>query len=390
MTTAPYPLDLDRVYLEIDPIKQGRAWHHSQGLATPTSRWRAYLNQLGLQTLLPWLTEESTGRVRTLLAPPLWPTVWEWVSGTAVEVGQSRLVLLPVEATDADELRVPQEWVDIPSWVGDYYLLLQVNMDDGWVKLAGLTTHETLKNQGDYDWRDRTYSLIASDLISDPNVIWVAEAMAPVAAKRTAVAPLPALPRVQAQSLIQRLSNPALLDPRLTIDFVSWGALLAHGGWRRQMSQQRWGTPNSFDVGQWLQSGIDQLAAQLGWQSVSFQPATVGARGDADGDEQGCLSRSLQIVKDGMEEDYRLQVSALEGDTPNAWRFELRKLNGLVPQGITLRLLTEDLQPFENNQVTAIEPTDVLYIDVALAPAEVIVWAVEPTPNQYEPEMLRF
>ena len=64
---------------------------------------------------------------------------------------------------------------------------------------------------------------------------------------------------------------------------------------------------------------------------------------------QTALSKAVTIEGEG----YRLQLSKILSEQPNAWRFELRKLNGVVPAGITLRLLTEDLQPFENNEVTA-------------------------------------
>jgi len=194
----------------------------------------------------------------------------------------------------------------------------------------------------------------------------------------------------QAQQLITRLSNPELLNPRLAVDFASWSALMAHGGWRRQMTEQRWGRPAAFSVGQWLQSGITQIAAQIGWQSVSFQPAAEGARGEEASMATTGFLRTVEILEENRIENYVLQISLLEGDMPNAWRFELRKLNGLVAQGVVLRLLSEDLQPFENNEVTAREPVDLLYVDVALAPGEGIVWAIEPVPAQYEPEILRF
>ncbi|PSO81051.1 MAG: hypothetical protein BRC41_15925 [Cyanobacteria bacterium QH_9_48_43] len=56
------------------------------------------------------------------LAPsPALPSFWEVVNGTAIALSGVRLVLIPSEAADLSELRVPQEWVDIPSWGGDYY-----------------------------------------------------------------------------------------------------------------------------------------------------------------------------------------------------------------------------------------------------------------------------
>lgn len=403
MTSAASPFDLDtdldRVYLEIDPALRATAWSQSQQLVTPASRWRAYLNQVGLQTLLPWIADEITPRVKPMLAMPLLPTIWEWVGGVGIDMrleGRTeRWVLLPTEAIDEDELRVPQEWVDIPSWVGDYYVQMQVNVDDGWVKLAGFATHQALKADGYLDMGDRAYSLPASDLIADINLVSVSQALIPTVSKQASLADSTLssalnLELSQAQQLITRLSNPALLNPRLAVDFARWSALMAHGGWRRQMAEQRWGRPASFSVGQWLQSGITQLAEQIGWQSVSFQPAAVGARGEGASVPSTGLSRTIEILEKNRVENYVLQISPLEGDVPNAWRFELRKLNGFVAQGMTLRLLSEDLQPFENNEVLATEPVDVLYVDVALAPGEGIVWAIEPVPAQYEPEILRF
>ena len=380
-----FDLDLDLLYLEIEPSLPAQIWQESQFLATPASRWRAYLNQLALQTLLPWLSEEAGGRVHPMLKQALLPTVWEWVSGTAVDVDDWRLVLLPTEAMDADELRVPQEWVDIPEWLGDYYLHVQVNPDDGWVKVAGMATHQLLKAQGVYDWRDRSYALPTSDLITDVNVMTVSQALMPAVTKRVAVAPIPSLPLARANSLIQRLSDLSLRDPRLAIDFSSWSALMVHGGWRRQMAQQRWGRPAAFSVGQWLQSGVSQLAQALDWQEVTFQPATAGARGDATAPQVG-LARPVQIEGDR----YILQVSPVEPQAMNAWRFELRKLDGVVAPGVVLRLLAEDLQPFENNEAVATEPIEALYVEVALEPGEGIVWEVVPTPDQYESEILRF
>ena len=46
-----FDLDLDCTYLEVASSVQERAWQTSQRLATPASRWRAYLNQMSLDTV---------------------------------------------------------------------------------------------------------------------------------------------------------------------------------------------------------------------------------------------------------------------------------------------------------------------------------------------------
>lgn len=381
-------LDLEQVYVEIDPTLRETVWQQSQGLATAASRWQAYVNGLALRSLLPWIQENVTAtRCAPMLKTALWPTVWEWVTGSAIAVGEQCWVLVPTEAMDADELRVPQEWIDSLDWMGDYYLLVQVNAEDGWVKIAGFASHIQIKEQGEFDGCDRTYSLLSEALTTDINIIDLTTTLVPNAVTRAAVQPISLLSSERADQLMARLSNPALLNPRLAIDFASWSALLSHGGWRREMSAQRQGIASSFSVGTWLQNGISQMAQQLGWQTISFQPAVAGSRGDEESrTTQTALLRS--VVINGA--DYTLEVAPLDSEQPNAWRFTLRKLTGLIPAGVTLSLLTEALQPFENNAATSTEPTESLYVDVAIAPDEAIVWAVTPTPDQYEAEILRF
>ena len=51
-------------------------------------------------------------------------------------------------------------------------------------------------------------------------------------------------------------------------------------------------------------------------------------------------------------------------------RFELRNLTvgAAIPRGFKLRLLTEDLQPFPNNEDIPITAGKQLYVEIALEP----------------------
>ncbi|MER3477382.1 MAG: hypothetical protein C4287_13920, partial [Leptolyngbya sp. ERB_1_2] len=75
----------------------------------------------------------------------------------------------------------------------------------------------------------------------------------------------------------------------------------------------------------------------------------------------------------------------------DVWRFELQSTAGaLIPGGFKLRLLTEDLLPFENNEDVATNAIDCLYLEVRLAPGDALVWETEPLPESYEREILCF
>ncbi|MCC5638665.1 DUF1822 family protein [Nostoc sp. CHAB 5844] len=354
--------------------------------STSGIRWRAYINQISLEAFLSWVrTEQNQSAIWPQLAAL--PSFWEFVNGCAIAIQDLRLVLIPTTAIDTDELRVPQEWVDISDWAADYYISVQVNPNAGWVSICGYTTHLQLKTKGVYDASDRAYSLDENDLIKNINGLWITRQLCPEEILRDSVAPLPKLPLAQAQNLLQRLSNPEIVIPRLAIPFEIWGALIAHGGWRQQLYERRQDALQQWSIPQWLQSGVSELAQQFGWNVTSLQLAPRGVR-SRETEEYGALSRQLTLAGN----IYELRIFPIGNLTDNTWRFELRNANSeeMIPVGFKLRLLTEDLQAFANNEDTAKQAIAQLYIDVVLEPGEGIVWEVEPTPEGYDQEILRF
>jgi hypothetical protein len=376
-------LTTQQLYLEIPATTT-----HSTSFSTAAAQRRAYLNQICLSAVQEWLKTDKR------LDAKIWPNVsalmsfWEIVNGSVLTIGSQRFCLLPTEAIDADELRVPQEWIDIPSWIADYYVLLQVDSDEGYVKVVGYTTHADLKTKGQYDADDRTYTLPTEDLIADINVIWLAQEFCATQTLRTAVPALATLEQAQANQLITRLSASEQVIPRLAIPFSLWAALIAHGGWRQRLYEQRQGLPEQWSVSQWLQTGLSELATQLGWGQGNAQaaPVMLGSRGLSSGTT--AMQRELTIAS----QPYLLQIIPQTSDNQTVWRFTLSSptSNQPIPAGFTLRLLSEDLQPFENNSDTAIAPVAQLYVDVILAQGEGIVWEVEPQPEGYDREILRF
>ncbi|MBK1987752.1 DUF1822 family protein [Sphaerospermopsis aphanizomenoides BCCUSP55] len=371
--------------LEIPDTTQQKARLSSQSFSNSYSRYQAYINELCLNTVLQWLQEDLTPQAKVWLSTNTLPSFWEFVNGTSVIIDSKKLILVPQDTIDLSELRVPQEWVDIPTWVGDYYLAVQVEPEDGYVKIWGYCTHEQLKTKGNYDASDRTYSLDANDITPDINILTLTLQLCPTENTRQTITSLPPLPQTQAQNLITRLANPEIINPRSDIPFTLWGALIEHGGWRQNLYQQRLGIPEQWSVLQWLQHGVSQIAENFGWEKLNLQNAAAGARSVTETQPQQTLSRQLQIAG----QLYELLITSQTEDT---WRFELRHLTvGLtIPAGFKLRLLTEDLQTFPDNEAVATTAVESLYIDVALEPGEGIVWEIEPLPENYDREILRF
>lgn len=378
--------DSTHLWLDLSATDLTGAWQRSQSFSNNSSCWNAYLNSICLTPVLSWLREEYAPGANVWLSASN-PSIWEVVNGSAITLDKSRFVLVPTEAIDLSELRVPQEWVDIPSWAGDYYLGVQVNPDEGVVRIWGYATHQQLKQKGSYQAQDRAYSLDENDLIQDISVLWVARQLCPEEPTKSQISPLPSIPLAQAENLIVRLGNPDVINPRLALPFELWGAILEHGGWRQRLYQSRLGHPEQWSILEWLQSGVSEAAKQLGWGQAQWQQEAV-AKGTTENPPLVLLSRSLAIAG----QNYELRVIPRGNGDEKIWRFELRNAQegDRIPGGFKLRLLTEDLQAFEGNEDVAINAQENLFVDVVLASGEGLVWEVEPMPDNCEREILRF
>lgn len=280
-----------QLWLEVSPEVQNQSWQQSQSSVSPRSRWNVFLNQVCLSTFLPWLQAEyiPEATIDTL------PISWELVNGTAINVDTKRLILIPDKSLETREFSVPQEWIDIPQWAGDYYLAVQINPDGEWMRIWGYTTHEQLKNQGSYDSQERTYSLDATQMIEDLNVLWVVRQLYPEEQTQTAIAPLPILSANQVENLWQRLTT-TITNPRLELPFEIWGALLNNEDWPQRFTRK----PALVNLRHWFQNIVadswQTIETYLGTQpdfAFSFRQVN-----DAAGDRYNELRKlSYQIIK---------------------------------------------------------------------------------------------
>lgn len=234
-----------------DPVQ----WQRTASVSDPVARWRIYLHQLGLTTLMSWFQEEFTQTVYP------WPhaapfDIWHVVDGLVITLGDKRIVVVLSESIDAAELNVPQEWIDLSSWAADYYIAAYVDVDEEQLALWGYASYDMIKHKGIYDQTERAYRLRDIDLVQDFSAFWVAQEIEQP--KSRPIKPIPDLSPPQAKSLIQRLANVA--DPRLVLPFSQWGALLEHEHWRRQVYQLLQGVA-PVSVEDWLENIYEQ-----GWE----------------------------------------------------------------------------------------------------------------------------
>ncbi len=376
--------------LELTQATMDRAWSQSNNSANAGSRWQSYLNQVVLDAALPWLQAELDSDAKAGYPQAVLADRWEVVNGTAIALNDAKLVLLPSEAEDLSELRIPQEWVDIPEWAADYYLAVQVNVDEGYVRIWGYATHQQLKSTGEFSYGDRTYTLTDDDLITDINALWLARELCPDEVTQAALDPIAELAPAQIDSLIERLGSSTQLLPRLAVPFSTWAALMQNSSGCRRLAAARRGNLSKTPVLQWLQQGMANLSAEFGWRQIEMAPSAIGARGAAASETTAVpafgLAKKLAIAN----QPYELRILPLA--EAGSWRFELSCLTPgcMIPAGYKLRLLTEDLRTFDGNEDVATAAVEHLCLELDLDPGESLVWQIEPTPDNYQPEVLQF
>jgi hypothetical protein len=253
--------------------------------STAKANWNAYLNQLCLQVIQPWLRQAYPSQPIDWTDPHRRDssTLWEFINGTAFTLGQKRVVLLLTEAIDASYLEIQQEWIDLPNLVGDYYLFVQIHSDSysspdtdsnsdsdspNWLHILGYSSHREIKAKATYEVGDRTYLLNADDITTDLNTLWLTLSYCPTAVTRSAVAPLPTIADTQLEQLVDRLTRISAM-PRLALPFELWGAILNQPQWRDRLYHQRVESDQAstrVQLSNWLHRAWEQ---QLGWRSLS-------------------------------------------------------------------------------------------------------------------------
>jgi hypothetical protein len=333
-------IPMTQLVLPIPAPMSDRAWQQAQAYRSIEARWNAYLNQIASQSIAADLAEDFP----QICSSPDADT-WQFVNGSVLELNGKRIVLLPSKAIDCGELVIPQEWIDIPAWAGDYFMPVQIDPDAEMLHCWGYTTHQMMKSKARYDADDRTYHLDAHHLIADVSGLSVVQQLNPNEVTQTAIAPLSSVAATQAENLLQRLAT--VPNPRLEIPFELWGALVSDRQWRQRLVALRQGeTALANDLttrlGGWLQN-----AFSTGWQAVEDFLGEDGELGLTFRQTTTPTStirrvKALQLAEAGT----LLLLVTVEPETDDRLRIgiQLRSIYNTetLPANLTLTLLSSD------------------------------------------------
>ncbi|WP_017295843.1 DUF1822 family protein [Geminocystis herdmanii] len=227
----------EQLWLEFSDREKQINWEKSQQHSYDLARFQAYLNSLSAEVLINWLKEEADLEEN----PQLYPTIeklnsiWEFINGTTITIGKTKIVLIPTTNDNLDKFNIPQEWVDIPGWEADYYLPIQLDLTENWLRVWGYTTHQQLKTIGKYNSLEKTYSLEKDDLIEDLNVMLVAREFCD--SERVAIPEISKISENKAHILIENWGVNNGYSPRFLIPFTEWASLITDDLWREELYQ---------------------------------------------------------------------------------------------------------------------------------------------------------
>jgi hypothetical protein len=243
----------DQICLSIPKEIQDDQWELLQGYSYPAAKWTAYLNRLSYEFIVAYFKQEYDCEIALAPIPKKPDSVWEFVTGFALNIDGKRVIVIPDE-TDSDEFSIPYEWVDIPQWAGEYYLAVQIRPDSGWLRVFGFATHQQIKQKAEYDRIMRTYTLSQDQIIDDIEVLLTSLAIA--ANQKVEVPALTAISQAQENKYLATLKQPKLYSPRLDLSDEHWATFVSDNDLREKLWRMRMQSPLQ-DVIQQVQQGVN-------------------------------------------------------------------------------------------------------------------------------------
>lgn len=269
---SPMPAQPEPLTLEISPSVITTAETLINCQSTPSAAWRAYYHHIAIATLITWLQAHRPEPITPWLPPEEQRAFWEGVGGAALQWGEVRIALFATETEDLETWEIPQEWVDLPAFVADYYLAVELHIEadpaDSWLAVVGYATHGMVRES--HRTEEHCYALPRQALVDDLYLLFLSQRLFGRRWSRVSAVPQ-FLPPVR-ESLLATCV--AAGEPRLALPFEQWGGLFSVAAWRSHLYRERMAQGGRegriLSLGRWLrqwESEIEQAISQ-GWQGL--------------------------------------------------------------------------------------------------------------------------
>ncbi|WP_373480278.1 DUF1822 family protein [Geminocystis sp.] len=250
--------NIDETKIKLNDDIKNETWQQISKLNNEVASFRGYLNLLVRKTFLIWLNLmlESNFVDNLKLEDNL--SIWNFINGNAIDINDSRIVLIPTEIQDKTEFSIPEEWLKIPQWVGNYYLPVEVNLEENYLNFWGYASYEDIINYGKLDSFNHYIDFPFECLENDLNIICLEYEYGWNSIPQ--ISPLPFNASIE-ESLITEIQNN--LSPRLLLNFSDWLSFISNNSIRNQLFLSL----QYVNLNQWLNHQFSSAIIKS-WQTI--------------------------------------------------------------------------------------------------------------------------
>jgi Protein of unknown function (DUF1822) len=251
---------IDEIKIQLTDKIKAEILQETNQLSNKVASFRGYLNLLVRKTFISWLNLMLKTNFSDTVNLEDNLSIWEFVNGNAIDINGSRLILIPIETQDKTEFSIPEEWLKIPDWIGNYYLAVEVNLAENYLNFAGYTSYEDVKTYGKLDSFNHCVDFPYECLENDVSLITLEYQYGWDTIPK--ILPLPILSSKIKEKLCQEIQDN--LSPRLLVNFPQWLSLISDSKIRYQLFSNR----QSINLSQWFK-GEMQSTLTKGWQTLT-------------------------------------------------------------------------------------------------------------------------
>lgn len=254
-----------------------------------------------LARLKEWLVDERGLAIKSVFPYREGAEYLEFVAslvdGFCLQIGGVKVVFIPSDNLDIAEIEIPQEWVDLPNWQGDYYVPIRVGIEGNkqFLHLWGFISDEKVRKIGKLNSMFRHYYIQGKEINSELDILWMDLPKAQIK---------PAFQEISIEQIAENISrlvrDKEIFSRRLHLSFEKWGSILNKDEYLQQYyrmdidSDRQNIATKRLDLSAWLNDVVANV--ELGWQTIEtlLSPPRVA---DAFADDFSQVTRDFRPVE---------------------------------------------------------------------------------------------
>lgn len=252
---------VDQIKIQLTDKLKKETWQQINSLSNEVACYRGYVNLLARKVFISWLNLMLENNFIDTVKIEDNLSIWEFINGNAIDIDNSRIVLIPVETQDKTDFSIAEEWLKIPQWVGNYYVFMEVNLEENYLNFIGYTSYQSINNHGELDSFNHCVDFLYEYLETDINLICLEYEYEWNLIPQ--ILPLPLISSRIKETLFKEIQDN--ISSRLFVNFDHWLSFISDSENRYQLFSRG----KYLNLSDWLKGKfLDTL--NKGWQSLDI------------------------------------------------------------------------------------------------------------------------